>query len=117
MPVTIIANPFKKLHWKRDGFRRPWVSRKYKRDNSGVIYHDLRCDICGKWYTYSTLDIPRIIRQGRWNFSKLRPLHCGNSMCEEYEIKSREARIRAAQEKDEYYQNLFKRLKKRKLVV
>lgn len=81
---TIIGSPYKKLDWQKDGFKKPWVSRKYLKPETGEIVHDLRCDICGKWYNYTTKDIPNIIREGRWNIKTGRPHHCGNSLCVEY---------------------------------
>jgi hypothetical protein len=79
--MYIIGSKFRKLDWRKEGVR-PWVSRKYERD--GQICHDLRCDICGKWYNYSTKDIPQIIQKNRWNFKLKRPYHCGNSLCQDY---------------------------------
>ena len=80
----IIANKFQKLDWRKDGFKKPWVSRMYRRPGDTNMTHDLRCDICGKWYNYPTKDIPQIILQKRWNFKLRRPLHCGNSFCKDY---------------------------------
>jgi len=76
------ATHYRKLDWLKDGFNKPWVSRKFWKD--GVIVHELRCDICGRWYNYSTKDIPQIVQQGRWNRKLKRPFHCGNSLCQDY---------------------------------
>jgi hypothetical protein len=80
----IIANRFQKLDWRKEGFKKPWVSRMYRRPGDIPMTHDLRCDICGKWYNYSTKDIPQIKMEGRWNSKLNRPHHCGNSMCKDY---------------------------------
>lgn len=82
--MDVLIPKFKKLDWLRDGFSKPWVSRKYRNSDTGEIAHDLRCDICGKWYTYSHKDIERIKAEDRWNSNKNRPFHCGNSMCQDY---------------------------------
>jgi len=82
--MIILANKYQKLNWLKDGFKRPWVSRMYRRPGETAMTHDLRCDICGKWYTYSTKDIPQIIMEKRWDFKLRRPHHCGNSMCKDY---------------------------------
>lgn len=82
--MLINANPYKKLDWKKDGFKKPWVSRKFRREGSDEIVHDLRCDICGRWYNYTTKDIEKIKIEGRWNPHKDRPHHCGNQHCWDY---------------------------------
>lgn len=81
---NIISNKFQKLNWLRDGFKKPWVSRMYRRPGETHMTHDLRCDICGKWYNYSTRDIPLIKAQDRWNSRLNRPFHCNNSLCQDY---------------------------------
>lgn len=82
--INIIANKYVKLDWRTDNRLKPFVSRKYARPGSDVITHDLRCDICGKWYNYSTKDIPILKAKDWWNSRKNRPFHCGNSMCQDY---------------------------------
>jgi len=81
---TIIANRYQKLDWRKDGFKKPWVSRMYRRPGEANMVHDLRCDICGKWYNYSTRDIPLLKEKDRWNSRLNRPFHCGNSLCQDY---------------------------------
>jgi hypothetical protein len=97
----IIGNKFRKLDWLKDGFRKPWVSRKYERD--GQIVHDLRCDICGRWYNYSSRDIDKIKAEGRWNYSKNRPYHCGNSLCQDYHQRTLQHAVRIAKECNLYH--------------
>ena len=82
--MIVIANKYQKLNWIKDGFRKPWVSRKYRRPGDTNITHDLRCDICGKWYNYSSKDIESIKAQKRWNYKTNRPYHCGKSLCWDY---------------------------------
>lgn len=82
--ISLITNKYEKLDWRTDGRLKPFVSRKYARPGSDVITHDLRCDICGKWYNYCTKDIPLIQSQDRWNTRKNRPFHCNNSLCQDY---------------------------------
>lgn len=114
---TLITDPYKKLTWHKDGFKRPWVSRKFRRGSGGEIIHELRCDICGRWYNYSSNDIPKIIGQKRWNFLKLRPHHCGNSFCEDYFQRYKEHQEETARNLERNCFRLFKRLQKKRLVV
>ena len=82
--MQIIGKFTKELDWRKEGFKRPWVSRKYLNKETGELVHELRCDICGKWYNYMTKDIEEIAKQGRWNVHKNRPHHCNSEHCQEY---------------------------------
>lgn len=80
---NVQSDKYHKIEW-RPGLGQPWVSRKYFKESTGDITHDLRCDICGKWYNYSLKDIERINREGRWNKQKNRPYHCNSEHCQEW---------------------------------
>ena len=99
---------FKLLDHRKLGLKRGWVSRKYQNEN-GEVVHDLRCDICGAWYNYSHKEIEKIIEQGRWNFLKKRPHHCGNSHCWDYFKRYEAAQFKKALEQLAMYQVLFKK--------
>ena len=94
---------------------RPWLGHKFRR--SDKLVHELRCWICGKWFNYELQDIPAMVAQGRWDFSKQRPKHCGNSHCVEWNRRHEVFMVRTQQEEAEYHHKLFLRLKKKGLVA
>ena len=70
---------------------------------------DVRCPICGRWVRYDYKEKERMIREGRWDFSKDRMAHCGNSLCEDYLHLCKKDRERKTKE-------LFIDLQKRHLI-
>ena len=115
MSVAIITQPYKKINWRRDGVK-PFLGHRYWREKYGTIDGDKRCLICGKWFTWSEKHKDRYIREGRWDFRRNEPIHCGSSMCEEYWRRYKKAEKIRAELKKEFYFNLFKKLKKIGLV-
>lgn len=85
-------------------------------EKGGNYVHDHRCLLCGKWFSYSRSDIPKMIEQNRWDFVKDKPRHCDNSSCYDYEEECRYwDKVRQEQKKDKCWE-LFSKLKKQKLV-
>jgi hypothetical protein len=105
---------FKQVARQDRRYGKNWLGHKFTRADQTV--HELRCWICGKWFNYSTNDIEKIANQCRWDFRKQRPKHCGNSMCEEWNRRHEAYQIKMQTEKDQYHQEIFLRLKKKRLV-
>lgn len=108
------AQRFQKIE-RNDPRFKPFLGHKFEKQ--GQVVHDFRCWICGKWYNYSTLDISRLIKEGRWDFHKKRSKHCGSSHCEEWNRQHEAHKARVEAEHAITSLDLFKRLKKKKLVA
>lgn len=99
---------FKLLDWRKERLKHGWVSRKYRNEDGDVV-HDLRCDICGRWYNYSHKDIEKIMQEGRWNVIKKRPHHCGKQHCWDYFERYMIAQKKKALEHLAIYNTIFKK--------
>lgn len=93
---------------------KPWLGHKFS-DGSQVV-HDFRCWICGKWYNYSDKDIPNLIKNGRWDFSKARAAHCGSSHCEEWYRQHLEHKKRYEEQFANNTWEFYKMMSKKRLV-
>lgn len=80
--MHIVTDKYKELHWKDDGFDKPWLGHKFGKGNK--MAHEMRCIICGKWISYNDEQINGFILEGRWDFEKNRLMHCNNSTCQDY---------------------------------
>jgi len=53
-------------------------------EKDGKKSEHLKCHYCGKQFIYDFSERDRFIKEGRWNFRKDRPEHCGNSTCADF---------------------------------
>ncbi len=114
--VTIIVNPYKKINWRKDGFKKPWLGHRFWRERGQPIEGDKRCLVCGKWMTWSIKNKAKYIQEGRWDFDRKEPIHCNSEHCQEYWRRYEKAEEQRIKLREEYYLNLYKRLKKLGLV-
>ena len=50
----------------------------------GKMSEHLKCLFCGVNITYDFKERDKFVREGRWDFEKDRPLHCGGSTCRDW---------------------------------
>jgi hypothetical protein len=89
------------------------------------LFGDKRCIYCGKWFHWSFKDIQKAV--DRDNVDSLNvdniiePLHCGNSMCADFHKLCEVEQIKKMKEREkyeaEYHYELFKSLKRRKIIL
>lgn len=53
-------------------------------EKEGEMAEHFRCPICGVGMTYDFKERDKMIAQGRWDYDKDRPQHCGSSLCYDY---------------------------------
>ena len=92
-----------------------FLGRKFVRIDQ--VVHELRCWICGKWYSYSSKDIDALTAKGMWDFRKRRPKHCGSSHCQEWNRRHEAFQVQTRKQSNQYYEELFMKLKRKKLVA
>lgn len=114
--AIIIANPYKKIDWRRDGFKKPWLGHRYWRGKGLPIDGDKRCLVCGKWFSWSIKNKNKYILEHRWDFRRNEPIHCGSEHCQEWWRRYKISEKQKIKELNEYYERLFLKLKKQKLV-
>lgn len=84
------------------------LGRTYWKD--GEFAFDVRCPICGKYVRFDYKEKDRIVREGRWDFSKDRMLHCGSSTCYDYqELVEKDKKIKLKM-MERHYQSLHGKL-------
>lgn len=106
---------FQKVHRQDRRFGKNWLGHKFTRSDQTV--HELRCWICGIWFNYSTKDYDSLVQKGMWDFQKERPKHCGDDHCMEWNRRYEAHRSKVMQESNEYYVDLFRKVKNKGLVA
>ena len=80
MPAVIVDR-YKEI----DGAKAGFLGYRFKKGRR--LAGDMRCMLCGRWFTWSRQNIEKYILEHRWDDRRGEPTHCGNSMCHDYHIR------------------------------
>lgn len=123
------------------GFRALSVEEKgylgYQYVRDGIIYGDKRCDYCGKWFSWTMKQRAKYIENWNWKIEKgapvrrkndqgvveiltdvinEEPIHCGSEHCQDYHNRVLKHEQRLASGDHEYYHELYKKMKEKKII-
>lgn len=57
----------------------------YRFARNGKVCGDKKCDYCGRWFSWDISNVEKYILERRWNDVKGEPVHCNNSLCQDYQ--------------------------------
>lgn len=119
-------------HQELDGAREKFLGYRFKK--AGRVSGDMKCLLCGRWFTWTISKVESYILERRWDEMRGEPVHCGKSMCHDYHrryLRHVERLKRDAQYREDHFVQsearkhavdensmwaLFQRLKKKGLV-
>jgi hypothetical protein len=70
--------------WKEQ--KGNFLGYRFRKEGKPVC-GEMKCPICGKWFSWSLQNIERYILEKRWDEKRGEPSHCGNSLCWDYHIR------------------------------
>ena len=91
-------------HSKYLGHR--WQSERF-------LSGDLRCKLCGRWFSWSTQNVEKYVLEHRWNEERNEPEHCGSTHCQDYQMRYVRHLCKMHNDPDYYVEMQFK-VKQRK---
>jgi len=95
--------------WQEVGHRS--LGYRFRKDGKPLC-GEMKCPICGKWFSWSETNVERFLLERRWNFRKGEPEHCGSSHCYDYHMRYLKHQRRLG-ENQEYREQHFIEQKKR----
>ena len=93
----------------------------FRSQKDGVLAGDMRCLLCGRWFSWSKANIKNYILQRRWDATRNEPSHCGSSHCDDYHRRYIKHMSRLVSKDQEYIEKWawkkFNQLKQSRLVA
>ena len=80
---------------------------------NGLLAGDMRCLICGDWFSWSKQNILKYILARRWDAKRGEPAHCGSEHCDYYHRRYLKHLQRMADD-PVYFQEMSYKIWKRK---
>jgi len=79
--MNIITGSYKQLKPTQKSF----LGERWAKN--GNVAGDLRCRLCGKWFSWSVFNKKQYAMSNRWDFQRDEPKHCGSQHCFDYEAR------------------------------
>ena len=80
MPAVIVDK-----YQEIDGAKNGFLGHRFVKGER--LAGDMKCPLCGKWFSWVLSKIETYIIERRWDYRKEEPVHCGNSMCHDYHMR------------------------------
>ena len=74
----------------------------------GVVAGDLKCMICGRYYSWSMFNRKKYAYENRWDFQRNEPKHCGKLHCYDYQARYEKHLAKMANDPSYYQEMSFK---------
>lgn len=105
--MNIQTGSYKRIDPKGQGF----LGERSEKD--GVVAGDLRCMICGKYYSWSKFNKSKYELENRWDYQRGEPKHCGKLHCFDYQARY-ETHLAKMKNDPSYYQEMSFKIWQRK---
>jgi len=59
----------------------------FRSSNGARVAGDMKCQLCGKWFSWSTQNELKYCMENRWDIKRQEPKHCGSKHCYDYQAR------------------------------